>query len=138
MPTRPTHEFTTSGGNGVFIFSSIMFIDGPQCTAAGLQANTTSCPNLGQSVFTKRLVVGNAGLFVSKFGTPSAGIIGTAGAIGSSDYLRNTSDRALGFTGLLPMTGGQAAYLTETYFSSPDYDWGSYMSGTGIYARNVF
>jgi len=129
---------TTTGGNGVFLFSTIMYIDAPQCTAAGLQGNTGSCPNLGQSVFTQRLVVGNSGLFASKFGTPSAGIVGTSGFIGSSNYLTNTTARAAGFTSLLPMTGGQIAYLTETYFSSPDLDWGTFMSGTGVYARNIF
>jgi len=129
---------TTTGGNGVFIFSAIMYIDTPQCTAAGLQGNTTSCPNLGQSVFTQRLTVGNSGLLTSRFGTPSPSIIGTSGFIGSSDYLKNTSARAAGFTSLLPMTGGQVAYLTETYFSSPDYDWNNYLTGTGVYGRNIF
>jgi hypothetical protein len=129
---------TTTGGNGVFVFSAVMYIDTPQCTAAGLQGNTTSCPNLGQAVFTRRLVVGNSALLTSKFGTPSSGIIGANGFILSADYLKNTAARAAGFTGLLPMTGGQVAYLTETFFSSPDFDWGNYMTGTGVYARNIF
>jgi hypothetical protein len=46
--------------------------------------NTGSCPNLGQYVFIQRVVVGNASLFSSPFGTPSAGIIGTSGNIASS------------------------------------------------------
>jgi hypothetical protein len=129
---------TTSGGNGVFVFSTVEYIDTPQCTGGGLGGNTSSCPNLGQYVFTQRVVVGNAGLLSSPFGTPSAGIIGAYGNILSSTYLTNTSDRAAGFGSVLTLTGGQVAYLTETYFSSPDFAWGSYMSGAGIYERKIF
>jgi len=129
---------TTSGGNGVFVFSTVEYIDTAQCTAGGLQANGTSCPNLGQNVVIQRVVVGNSGLYTSTFGTPPAAIIGTGGNISSSNYLSNTSARASGFGSVIAMTGGQLAYLTETYFSSPDFAWGSYMSGAGVYERKIF
>jgi hypothetical protein len=129
---------TATGGNGVFLFSTVEYIDNTQCTAAGLQANTSSCPNLGQNVFIQRVVVGNSSLFSSRFGTPSSSIIGTSGNISSANYLTNTSARATGFTSVLSLTGGQVGYMTETYFSSPDFDWGSYMSGTGVYERSIF
>jgi hypothetical protein len=129
---------TTTGGNGVFIFSTVEYIDSPQCTGAGLSANTTSCPNLGQYVFIQRVVVGNSSLFSSRFGTPSSSIVGTGGNIASSDYLKNTSARATGFSSVLTLTGGQLGYLTETYFSSANFNWGSYLSGTGVYERSVF
>jgi len=129
---------TSSGGNGVLLFSTVEYIDTPQCTAAGLAGNTTSCPNLGQDVFIQRVVVGNSSLYSSRFGTPSASIIGTSGNILSSDYLKNASARATGFSSVLPLTGGQIAYLTENYFSSPDFDWGTYLGGTGVYERSIF
>ncbi|HXM45899.1 MAG TPA: hypothetical protein VN924_31975 [Bryobacteraceae bacterium] len=120
---------TTSGGNGVFVFSTVEYIDTPQCS---------SCANLGQYVFIQRVVVGNASLLTSPFGTPAAGIIGASGNISSSNYLSNASARATGFGSVVALTGGQVAYLTETYFSSPDFAWGSYMSGAGIYERKIF
>jgi len=129
---------TASGGNGVFVFSTVEYIDTPQCTAGGLAGNTGSCPNLGQYVFIQRVVVGNASLLPSPFGTPGAGIIGTYGDISASNYLTNASARAAGFGSLITMTGGQLAYLTETYFSSPDLAWGSYMNGAGVYERKIF
>lgn len=129
---------TTTAGNGVLLFSTVEYIDTPQCTAAGLQANPSSCPNLGQDVFIQRVVVGNSGLFSSKFGTPASGIIGTSGVIASSDYLTNSSARATGFSSVLSLTGGQVGYLTETYFSSTTFNWGSYLSGTGVYERSIF
>jgi hypothetical protein len=129
---------TVSGGNGVFVFSTVEYIDTTQCTAGGLAGNGTSCPNLGQNVFTQRVVVGNSSLLSSPFGTPGAGIVGTSGNIASADYLTNASARAAGFGSLISLTGGQVAYLTETYFSSPDFAWGSYMSGAGVYERKIF
>jgi hypothetical protein len=129
---------TISGGNGVFVFSTVEYIDTPQCTGGGLAGNGTSCPNLGQYVVIQRVVVGNANLLSSVFGTPGAGIIGSNGNISSSNYLTNTSVRAAGFGGVISMTGGQVAYLTETYFSSPDFAWGSYMSSAGVYERKIF
>jgi hypothetical protein len=131
-------NITATGGNGIFIFSTVEYIDTPQCTAGGFAGNAGSCPNLGQYVFIQRVVVGNASLFVSPFGTPSAGIIGTSGNILSSSYLTNASARTVGFGGLISLTGGQVGYLTETYFSSPDYAWGTYMSSAGVYDRKIF
>lgn len=129
---------TASGGAGVFVFSTVEYIDTAQCAAGGLAGNGTSCPNLGQNVFTQRVVVGNASLLTSPFGTPASGIIGTSGNIPSSSYLTNSSARASGFGSLITLTGGQIAYLTETYFSSPDLAWGTYMSGAGVYERKIF
>jgi hypothetical protein len=127
---------TATGGNGVFVFSTVEYIDTPQCTAGGLSGG--SCSNLGQNVIVQRVVVGNASLFSSPFGTPSSGIIGTSGNVASSSYLTSSSARAVGFGSLISLTGGQVAYLTETYFSSPDLAWGSYMSGAGVYDRKIF
>src|ERR1700690_1521944 len=78
---------TAGGGNGVFVFSTVEYINTSQCTAGGLAGNTGRCPKLGQYGFIQRGVVGNAGLFSSVFGTPPAGIVGTSGNIASSAYL---------------------------------------------------
>jgi hypothetical protein len=129
---------TTTGGSGVLVFSTVEYIDTPQCTAGGLQGNSGSCPNLGQDVFIQRVVMGNSSLFSSKFGTPSSSIIGTGGNIASSDYLTNSSARATGFSSVLSLTGGQVGYLTETYFSSTNFNWGSSVSSAGVYERSIF
>jgi hypothetical protein len=59
-------NFSTSGsGNGVVILSSVTYIGPNQCTAGGLAADTTSCPNLNQTVFTRRVVAGNSSVRAS-------------------------------------------------------------------------
>lgn len=132
-------NFNTNGtGNGVIIFSNVTYIGNNQCLAAGLTANTTSCPNLNKTVFTRRVVVGNASVRTSNFGTPSTGIIGARGFITAQDYCTNTSARAGNFISLLPLAPGDLSTLTETYFSSPELDWPGIMTGTGEYSYVIF
>lgn len=132
-------NFNTNGtGNGVVILSKVTFIGPNQCTAGGLVANTTSCPNLNQTVYTRRVVVGNASVRASNFGTPNAGIIGANGFILAANYLVNSSARANNFISLLPLAPGDVSSLTETYFSSPELDWPGVMTGTGEYSYAIF
>ena len=131
-------DVQTSGGNGAVIFSTVTFVGSTDCTAAGLAANTTSCPNLNQAVFCRRIVVGDPSKLTSHYGTPNSSIIGAGGYITSTNYLRDTSDRAAGFSNLMSLSSGQFAYLTEAYVAAPDIDWKGYMTGTGSYSFNIF
>lgn len=130
-------NFTVNGGNGVVILSALTQIGPQQCTAAGLAANTTACPNLNQTAFTRRLVIGQFSLRASTYGTPKPGIIGANGYIAAADYLKDSTARASNFQ-LLQLNAGDTTYLTEAYFSSPDLDWSGYMTGTGVYAHAIF
>src|SRR5579872_6468625 len=132
-------NFSTSGtGNGVVILSNVTYIGNNQCTAAGFAANTTSCPNLNQTVFTRRVVVGKSSLRSSNFGTPPAGIIGSRGFIAASDYCTNTSDRSSNFVAVLPLAPGDTSSLTETFFASPELDWSGVMTGSSEYSYAIF
>ena len=130
-------DITTTGGNGVIIISTLMSIGAAQCTAAGLAADATNCPNINQLVFIRRIVIGNAALRASDFGTPSPAIIDGQGHIVAPNYLTNTSARATGFSGLMAMAAGQVAYVAEAYFASPELGWAEY-SSPGHYARSIF
>lgn len=131
-------NFQTSGGDGVVVFSTITYIFPNDCTAAGYTANTTSCKNMNQAVYTRRFVVGNPAKLSSHWGTPPSNIIGSQGYIAASDYMQNISDRATGFTNLMALDPGKFAYLTEAYVAAPDVDWKGFMGGTGAYAFNIF
>jgi hypothetical protein len=132
-------NFSTAGtGNGVVILSDVTAIGANQCTAAGLAANTGQCPNLNQTVFSRRLVVGNSAMRSSNFGTPSASIVGANGYIAAQDYLTDASARTSNFVQLLPLAAGDVSHLTETYFASPELDWSGIMTGTGTYSYAIF
>jgi hypothetical protein len=135
---------TAAGGNGVAIFSQVMTVYQVDCNAAGY---TNSCQNLGQSVFTQRLYIGNQALRSSTFGTPSALLMNSQGNISSSVYLQNTDPtvQAVGFTALLNAAGevgglpqGQSAYMVEVFFTYPDLSYLGNSTSGGAYVRFIF
>jgi hypothetical protein len=135
-------NITRTGGTGVIILSKLMYVGATECTGAGLTADTVGCPNIFKTVFVRRIVIGNASVRASDYGTPKASIVKTDGTIAPNDYLKDSTAVAKDYAGnsfsLMSLSGGQVTYMTETYFTSPDYDWGRVMSGTGDYARCFF
>jgi hypothetical protein len=130
-------NFSLTGGTGVAIFSTVLMVGPNDCTSGGLQANTASCPNLNQAVYTRRYTVGNAAVYTSTFGAPTTANT-TTGIINSSSYLVDSSARATGITNVMPLSASQSIYLTEVYFSSSDYDITGFLTGSGVYARAIF
>lgn len=126
---------TRTGGNGVVILSRIMFIGETQCTEGNL--SLSECTNYNRPVFTQRLVIGNAGLRSSNFGTPSPAILNTKGEIAPANYLTDPTARTGNFESLLALQPGEVAYVSEAYFASPDFNLGSW-AGSGVYARTIF
>ena len=126
-------DIHVTGGTGVVILSTVMFIGQAQCDAASLSAS--ACTNLNQPVFINRIVVGNASTRSSAFGTPSSTIVDSTGQV--SNYMTNTTARANGFNAVLPLAAGDLAYVSEVYVPSSDYGLPGYTS-TGVYSRTVF
>jgi len=132
-------NMTTTGGNGVVILSTITYIAPNDCVAGGYSSG--SCPNVNNTVFTRRIVIGNSNLSInsqvqhSAFGTPNASIVGSSGNILSSDYLSNSSAIANNFENVIPISSGQYAYVAEAFFVAPDFD---LVSPGGISARSIF
>ncbi len=126
-------NITATGGNGVIILSTVTFISEADCTAGGL--TSSQCTNMNQCVFTHRIVVGNTGVRASAFGTPNPTLIDTVGNV--SNYMKDASARAVGFSAVLPLESGDVAYVSEAYVQSSDYGLPGYES-TGVYARSIF
>jgi hypothetical protein len=125
----------SNSGRAVLRFSRIAKIQQTDCDAAGLH----SCANLNQPVFTQRVVVGNAGLRASSFGTPPANFIGTSGNILPVNYCAQSSLIANGFDSVLMLAAGQSATVVEGYFDMPDINFLNFPnSGGGYYVRFVF
>ncbi len=122
-----------TGGTGVVILSTIMFVGDAQCTAAGLSG--TACTNRYFPVITNRLVIGNSSARASSFGTPNSSLIAADGDV--SNYLTNTSTRADGFGSVLSLQAGETAYVSEVYVPSSDFGLPGYET-TGVYSRTVF
>jgi len=131
-----SRDFTlTATGNGVLVLSRVMQVYQTDCSGAGL----ANCPNLNQTVFAQRLVIGNSTLRSSAFGTPPPGYIDSQGNIKSADYCKQSTLIASGFGTVLSLLQGQSAYLVEGYFSMPEFNL-TYEGATkgGFYVRFVF
>ena len=131
-----SREFSLTGnGSGVLILSRIVKVYQGDCDAAGVP----SCPNLNQPVFEQRLVIGNATLRASSFGTPPSSYIDAQGNISSHDYCAQLTLVANGFDSVLSLAQNQSAYLVEGYFSMPEISLAYFGSpGGGYYVRLLF
>jgi len=124
----------TSTGNAVLILSRIIKVYQADCDAASLK----SCPNLNQTVFAQRIVIGKTSLFSSYFGTPPASYIDSSGNIKATDYLQQSSLVAAGFNSVIALQDNQSARLVEGYFSMPELNLVGVAQGGGYYARMLF
>lgn len=131
-------NMATSGGNGVVILSTVMYVDSSACTAGGYQADSTHCPNLNSIVFTRRLVVGNSSIHSSNLGNPVSSELDSSGNVSVSGYLTDTKNQVSGFSSIIPLSSGQFAYIAEMFVTSPDTTWSSALSTPTISARSIF
>jgi hypothetical protein len=119
----------SSGGSGVFIFSTILLTGPSDCVGI------SPCPNQGLPVVTQRFTIGNAALYTSTFGNP-ASVNAATGVV--SNYMTDTGAVAGNFLSVIPsMQTDQTAFLVETYYSS-SYNVASFLTGNAIYERAIF
>lgn len=133
----PALHMTTKGGNGVVILSTITYADQMACNGANMSNN---CPNLGQAVIIRRIVIGNSSLHDSAFGSLlNSGLMDSAGGISSTKYLSNSRAVAQNFLNIIPLQSStQLAYVAEMWVTSPDYNWWSVLGNSGSSARAIF
>jgi hypothetical protein len=132
-------NMTPTGGNGVIYLSQMTYVDATACTSAGLQANSTQCPNINQTVVIKRLTIGNTSTKASTFApaiTPS--IISSSGDISSANYLTDTSVQAPAFANLISLSAGQYAYVSEMFLNPPTFGLWALFDTNTVTARSVF
>ena len=123
-------------GRGVVIVSQVTIPSDSDCTGAGLTLG--ACANRGIPVITYRYRFGNTTLRTSEFGQPPANLIAADGSVAVNDYLTNTALRASNFASVIVLNADEIAYVTEVFFSSPDYDLPGWMTNTGIYSRSIY
>lgn len=127
----PRLAVSTPAGTGTLILASFEYIGKTTCTG---------CKNQYHAVFTRQIPIGNASLFASKFGTVPAA---SMAADGSGTVTNPLTDPAVIADGVLALLGGsmndgQIAYVSETYYTSVDFNIGSFLQPGAVYARAIF
>ncbi len=129
-------NMTRTGGAGVVILTTLLKVGAQECTDGGVPLG--SCTNLGQTVVTQRIVVGNASLGASKVASPPAALLQADGSITPADYLTKTQARAPEFESILGLAEGELAYVAEAWFESPVKDFPTMNNRGPVYARTIF
>lgn len=115
----------TPSGKSVVILSQIMRVDCP---------GPPACANHGMAVFVRQIVLGNASLRTSQYGTP---VTGSGGMV--SDYMTDPAARATGlYPAVMDMQMGETAYVAEAFYRSSELDLPGFMTSTGVSVRGIF
>ena len=123
-------------GKGVVIVSQVTVPSDSDCTGAGLTLG--ACTNRGIPVITHRVRFGNTALRTSELGQPPTNLFAADGSVAVNTYLTNSAMRAANFGSIMTLNATENAYLTEVYFSSPDYDLPGFMTNSGVYSRTIY
>jgi len=129
-------NMTRTGGAGVVILTRLLRVGAQECADGGVAVS--SCSNLGQTVVTQRIVVGNASLKPSLVASPPSSLLQPDGSIKPADYLTKSAARAPGFDSILTLADGETAYVSEAWFESPVKDFPTMNNRGPIYARTIF
>jgi len=114
---------TRDGGDGVVILSKVTWMPQSKCTALALNP----C-NADKHVITQRLTVGNPALRQSALGVPDSDIVDSMGLV--ENYMQEPS--AVAVFPYMQLIEGEFTYVTESYFSSPDFALPGF-STSGVY-----
>ncbi len=110
------------GGKSVLVLSQIVKVD------------CASCVNRNVAVFMRQIVLGNAGLRPSRYGTPPTGAGGMV-----PNYPDNLAARTVNFDpAVMAMLPGEVAYVAETFYRSSELDIPGFMTSTGVAVKGVF
>jgi hypothetical protein len=119
-----------TSGNGVVVLSTLQYLTATTCN---------SCNNAGHVVVMSRVVIGNNSIFTTSYGNPTPSLIQANGDV--QNYDSDSSARADAFNNLMPttsMTGGEIAYLAESYVTAPDLAVPGVFTGLATYQYAIF
>jgi hypothetical protein len=105
------------------------------CDAAPGAVAGRPCANLGLTVFTEQLTIGNSAMGASPFGTPP---LQSNFTVSAADLAGNPQAVAGGFNTLITLRAGETAYLAEMINQTADLNVPGLSGKPQVYARAVF
>lgn len=133
--TLATGYNLTSTGTSVVYLSQLKVVQQADCDAVPGATPGKPCTNLGQTVFTEQLTIGNSAMGASPFGTPP---LQSNDTVSVTDLATNTQDVAGGFSTFLTLQSGEIAYMAEMINQTADLNVPGFSGKPQVYARAVF
>jgi hypothetical protein len=133
--TLATGYNLTSTGTSVIYLSQLKVVQQSDCDAVPGAVAGKPCTNLGKTVFTEQLTIGNSAMGASPFGTPP---LQSDNSVSISDQAGNSQDVAGGFSTILTLQSGETAYLAEMINQTADLNVPGFSGKPQVYARAVF
>ena len=123
---------TANQGKGLVVLSQVMYVGATTC---GSLPSGTTCTNQNKYVFLQRIMFGkgdlqiNGSQVVSSLGNVTNVVFNSSGFV--QNYLTDPDAVApnAGTFFASPLVDGQVAYVSETFFSSPDLAISAYPGG---------
>ena len=125
----------TSTGTSVVYLSQIKVVQQADCDAVPGATPGRPCANLGLTVFTEQLTIGNSAMGASPFGSPP---LQSNNTVSITDQARNPQAVAGGFQNLITLQGGEQAYLAEMINQTAELNVPGFSGLPQVYARAVF
>ncbi len=133
--TLATGYDLSSTGTSVVYLSQLKVIQQSDCDAVPGAIAGQPCANLGQTVFTEQLTIGNSTMGASPFGTPP---LQSDSSVSITDQASNSQAVAGGFSTVLALQSGETAYLAEMINQTADLNVPGLSGKPQVYARAIF
>lgn len=133
--TLATGYDLTSTGTSVVYLSQLKVIQQSDCDAVPGAIAGRACSNLGKTVFTEQLTIGNSTMGASPFGTPP---LQSDSSVSVTDQAGNSQAVAGGFSTVLTLQAGETAYLAEMINQTADLNVPGFSGKPQVYARAIF
>ncbi len=148
MNTGASNYTPNASGNGVVILTQVTMVGQNECINGVIPAptgappfTTSNCANLGQYVYSYRVVIGNGTRWSSKLGSPNSNVtINSNGTISANTMATNTNDQATTFATVtgMTLTSSTFALVAETFVDVSYLNFFSILPNpTVLYARNI-
>jgi hypothetical protein len=124
-------------GYGVLVLTEVKYADQALCDQGNLK--NQPCSNLGQYVIRKRIIIGRSSPMPE--GASTAGLaVDSTGAVSLVDSLTKQEAQAKNFDDALfaTKTSTQSAFVSEMWYTSPEFKFWNDWSGVTPYARLIF
>jgi len=137
MPAPATPYTPNPNGKASIVLTKVKRIGAPSCNLgiSNWNQSPSTCPNYGQYVIERRIIIGNQTRWTSHTGNPTSPR-DAQGWISQANRVLVSGNRASGFPGFLSLELEETTYLAEMFVDTDDISMFPIINPVSIYVRN--